>query len=82
MNRKWLTDYREERGLQQHEVARQAGISRSYYSAIEGGHRIAPGAVALKISMVLGCPMELFYKELIADWLENWESEQVDEHAS
>lgn len=82
MNRAWLTEYREKRGLQQLEVARMAGISRSYYSSIEGGHRIAPGAVALKISKVLGCPMELFYTELVSDWLEKWEAGEVKENVS
>lgn len=81
MERKWLTEYREKQGLQKYQVAALAGISRSYYSNIESGIRKAPGDVALKISIVLGCPMELFYEELIKDWLEEWHGREVGKDA-
>lgn len=79
MDRKWLIEYRKKKGLKSIDVAKLSGISRSYYSSIENGVRKAPGDVALKISIVLDCPLELFYQELISDWMEQWDEKEVKE---
>ena len=54
---------REEKLLQQKDVAKQAGISYSYYSLIESGFRRPSPPVAQKIAAALGVSDE-WYKLL------------------
>jgi putative transcriptional regulator len=61
--RHWLIQLRVLKGYTQHEVAKLAGISRSYYSGIELGTRNAPVKTAKKIAGVLGFEWTLFFEE-------------------
>jgi len=63
--RKWLADLREAQGLTQHKVADLAGISQSYYAAIETGERGNPLNVdiAKKIAKALDFDWQLFYPD-------------------
>ena len=64
--RKWLADIRNERQMSQYAVADAAGISQSYYAAIEVGARGKPLGVpvAKAIARVLDFPWERFYEEV------------------
>lgn len=64
--RKWLADIRKERHMSQYAVADAAGISQSYYAAIEIGTRGNPLGVpvAKAIARVLDFPWERFYDEM------------------
>lgn len=61
--RHWLVQFRKAKNLTQKEVAKRAGISRSYYGDIEQGSKGASGRAAKKISVVLGFSMDLFFAE-------------------
>ena len=61
----WLHKVRKERGLSQHEVSEQVGISQQYYSTIESGKRgqSLPTPTAKRIASVLGFDWTQFYNE-------------------
>jgi transcriptional regulator with XRE-family HTH domain len=63
--REWLKHLREAAELSQDEVAKQAGISQSYYAAIETGERgdKLPVPTAKKIADVLRFDWQQFYSE-------------------
>lgn len=61
--RQWLIQMRELKGLTQQDVAKLAGISRSYYSGIELGTRNAPAKTAKKIAAALGFDWTVFFEE-------------------
>lgn len=61
--RHWLVQFRKAKGMTQKEVAKQAGISRSYYADIEQGSKGASGRAAKLISDVLEFDMGLFFAE-------------------
>lgn len=63
--REWLVKIREKQKLSQCDVAAKAGISQSFYSAIELGNRgnKLPVQTAKKIADVLGFEWDIFYKE-------------------
>lgn len=67
--REWLKERRKEKRMTMVEVAKQAGISQSYYSDIENGKRDynIPVATATAIALVLGFPWEWFYGEDMTD---------------
>ena len=64
--RKWLREIREKAGLTTYETAERAGISQSYYFAIEVGERGNPLNVdiAKKIAEVLGFDWTRFYEDV------------------
>ncbi|MER3121047.1 helix-turn-helix transcriptional regulator [Bacillus altitudinis] len=45
----WLKDFRASKSLKQYEVAREAGIDRSYYTKIENGQ-----TPSVRVAKVLG----------------------------
>jgi transcriptional regulator with XRE-family HTH domain len=53
-----LVKLREERGLSPSEMAGLLGITKSYYSMIEGGDRKLSPRMALRASTVLECDPE------------------------
>ena len=61
--RNWLKLVRKGRGMSQQEVADAAGISQSYYAAIETGDRghKLPQPTAARIASVLGIEWTRFY---------------------
>ena len=63
--RKWLSDVRSKTGKSQYTVAREVGISQSYYAAIEVGSRgkNLPVSTAKKIAEVLGFGWEKFFED-------------------
>ena len=63
--RKWLAEIREAKGLSQYKAAELAGISQSYYAAIETGGRGKPLSVdiAKKIAEALDFDWQLFYPD-------------------
>lgn len=61
--RHWLVQMRLNNNMTQAEAAKQAGISRSYYSGIEVGSRNAPVATAKKIAAALGFDWTLFFAD-------------------
>lgn len=63
--RPWLVNIRVAAKMSQQRVADNAGISQSYYAAIETGQRGKPLAVpvAKKIAAVLGFDWTRFYDE-------------------
>lgn len=62
MVRTWLVELRKEAGYTQEGVAKEAGISRSYYAEIERG-RMPSGKSAYRIAKILGFSMERFFEE-------------------
>ncbi|MEY8382321.1 helix-turn-helix transcriptional regulator [Christensenellaceae bacterium 44-20] len=62
--REWLIELREKSALSQEEVAAKAGISQSFYSAIELGNRGSklPVQTAKKIAEVLDFKWDMFYQ--------------------
>ena len=62
--RDWLVKIRENQGRSQYEVAAKAGISQSFYSAIELGNRgnKLPVQTAKKIADVLNFEWDMFYQ--------------------
>lgn len=63
--RKWLSEIREKCGLSQAATAKKAGISQSYYAAIETGDRGKPlnANIAKRISEVLGFDWTQFFEQ-------------------
>lgn len=63
--REWLVEIRKEKKMSQDRAAKAAGISQSYYAAIEIGERGNPLNVstAKKIAAALGFPWQKFYEE-------------------
>ncbi|MBE6598731.1 MAG: helix-turn-helix transcriptional regulator [Ruminococcaceae bacterium] len=61
--REWLKEIRKKLGLSQHEAAKAAGISQSYYAAVEIGTRNVPVSTAKKIAAALGFAWTEFYKD-------------------
>ena len=58
--REYLKKLREEKGLTMQEVAEKLGISKQYYSLIEGGERQRKMDITLvkSLSEVFGIPLE------------------------
>lgn len=62
--REWLTEARLRKGFEtQAQLASEIGIAKSYLSAIESGDRTPSGKTAMKISSLLGVPLEKFFDE-------------------
>lgn len=63
--RQWLITIRHKAGRSQSDVAKEAGISQSYYAAIETGDRGKPLAVpiAKKIASALAFEWTRFYED-------------------
>lgn len=61
--KKWLEEIRKRQGLTTYTVASNAGISQSYYSAIENGSRGCPVPTAKKIAAALGFDWKRFYED-------------------
>ena len=59
--RHWLKQIRLSKGMTQSEVAKESGISRSYYADIERGTANAGGSTAKRIADVMGFDMTLFF---------------------
>ncbi|WP_017379776.1 helix-turn-helix transcriptional regulator [Paenisporosarcina sp. TG-14] len=59
--RKWLKDFRIQRGLTQEETAILSNISRSYYTHIEKGTKTPTVDVAKEISKTLKFEWVLFF---------------------
>lgn len=62
MNRKWLKEYREARGLTQEETAFLSGIARSYYTHIEQGTKTPSVEVAKSIAKTLKFNWVIFFE--------------------
>ena len=60
-NREWLTDIRKTMGLNHREVAKKAGIDRSFYTQIESGIRNPSVKTAKKIASALGFEWTIFF---------------------
>ena len=63
--RDWLVKIRTESGKSQYAVARQSGLSQSYYALIETGDRGTklPVETAKRIADALGFSWQRFYDE-------------------
>ncbi|MBE6707945.1 MAG: helix-turn-helix transcriptional regulator [Ruminococcaceae bacterium] len=63
--REWLCGIRKKQGKSQYVVAREIGVSQSYYAAIELGTRGNPlnVDVAKKIAANLGFDWQRFYED-------------------
>jgi len=61
--REWLLEFRKKERLTQEEVAKKAGIARSYYTKIEGGLYEVPVKTAAKIAVVLNFDWSFFYED-------------------
>lgn len=59
----WLRKKRTERCFSQDELAKECGISQTYYSYIELGQRQPSVKVAKKIAAVLGIEWTKFFEE-------------------
>lgn len=60
----FIREAREARGLYQHEVAGQLGLSRSYYTQVESGSRYIYFSTAVDICNVLNLDLGAFMKRL------------------
>ena len=60
--RKWLKDYREDRGYTQEQIAHLSGISRSYYTHIEQGYKTPTVEVAKNIANSLNFNWVIFFE--------------------
>lgn len=60
----FIREEREKRGLYQTDIARQVGVTRSYYCYIESGSREIYFSLALKICDALKLNMDEFRKRL------------------
>lgn len=56
-----LLELRTQKNLRQDDVAKKAGISRSYYTMIERGKKKPSPKVAKKIAKILGFDWTFFY---------------------
>jgi len=63
MQRDWLIKIREEKGLSQATIAKQAGIVQQSYQLIEKGTNTPRPETAKKIGNVLGFPWMCFYDD-------------------
>ncbi|EJL29996.1 helix-turn-helix transcriptional regulator [Brevibacillus sp. BC25] len=61
--RDWLKTKREEKGMNQEQVALESEISRSYYTLIESGSKTPGVKVAKKIAKVLDLEWTKFFDE-------------------
>lgn len=61
--RNWLTALRKARGMTQAKLAKAAGISQNYLSAIEVGQRNVPVSTAKRIASALGFDWQRFYED-------------------
>ncbi|OAH53861.1 XRE family transcriptional regulator [Domibacillus aminovorans] len=61
MERKWLKDMRDKRGMTQDDVSEQAGISRSFYTHLEKGNKNPSVKVAKSIAKILAFDWTLFF---------------------
>ncbi|MUG68667.1 helix-turn-helix domain-containing protein [Paenibacillus campinasensis] len=61
MERTWLIDFREIKGLTQEQVSEMSNIKRPYYSMIETGKRRPSVEVARKIAKILGFDWTIFF---------------------
>ena len=61
--RNWLVQIRKTLGMTQDDVAKKAGIARSYYTRIENGKYHVPVDTAKKISQALNIGWTDFYSE-------------------
>ena len=60
--REWLREKRRAKAWTQEEVAKRAGIARSYYTRIERGEYRVPALTAKKIANALSCDWQQFYE--------------------
>lgn len=61
LERSWLIQYRDVKGLTQEQVADMCDIKRPYYSMIETGKRRPSVDVAKRIGTVLGFDWTIFF---------------------
>lgn len=61
--REWLVNKRKEKKMTQKQVAKEVGISRSFYSEIENGAKYPGGKTAKKIADALKFDMDIFFDE-------------------
>lgn len=61
--RQWLFEIRQRLGLTMLEAATKSGISESYYSMIENGHRNVSVPTAKKIGKALEFDWTKFYED-------------------
>lgn len=61
--REWLKKIREELNMTHEQVAKEAGISRAYYTRIENGNYKLPQMTAKAIADVLGFNWIRFYED-------------------
>lgn len=59
----WLKKKRAEKAMTLAEVAKETGISESYYCQIENGSRNAPVHTAKRIAAALGFEWQRFYED-------------------
>ena len=62
--RQWLKEIRKSQRYSQREIAEISGISQTYYSAIETGHRGINVKTAMKIAKALDFPWVWFYRDI------------------
>ncbi len=60
--REWLKEARDKRGFTQEEISKISGISRTYYTMIEGGNKTPTVNVAKKIAKTLGFQWTFFFR--------------------
>lgn len=63
MDRNWMIQARNEKGLTKSELAKNVDVVRSYITEIEKGNKTPSGKVALKLSRILEVNMERFFEE-------------------
>jgi putative transcriptional regulator len=62
MKRNWLIEERKKKGFNQEQLGDVVGIGKTYVSQIEQGTKTPSGFIGLKLSKVLGFPMEKLYE--------------------
>jgi len=62
-----LKEFRIQRGILQTDIAVKYGISQSYYSLIENGHRIPSLEIAMRISTAFNVPINEVYRIILND---------------
>ncbi|USK77730.1 helix-turn-helix transcriptional regulator [Peribacillus frigoritolerans] len=70
MERKWMIEARELKGLSKSDLAKQIKVVRSYIHGIENGAKTPSGKVALKLSRILDVKMERFFEDQLEEELE------------
>jgi putative transcriptional regulator len=63
IDRKWLKDIREKKGLTQECLANEIGITRQHIGMLENGNSNPSPQLAQKIAEALGFDWTLFYEE-------------------